>query len=325
MSTRDKEEQLSMRYIFIVNPIAGRSDYTEELRETILKLQDAGGIEKYEILSTEYSGHARKLAREKAEQYLDIEQGVRIYSCGGDGTLNEVMQGVYDCNYHAKYDLLEVGCIPCGTGNDFIKNFLDKKEFMNLEKQLNGKSKAIDLLHTQRGISASICSLGFDANVGYTTTRYKKMPFCNGKMAYNMAVLECLLKPISTYLNIHVDEEVYEGEFLLACIANGTTYGGGFRSAPEASVEDGLMDVILVKKISRLFIAKVIAKYSKGEHIIKGEVIPELQSYMIYKKARTVSVEGQYPFVFNRDGECEKQQSIQVDIKEKVLSFIVPN
>ncbi len=314
-----------MRYIFIVNPIAGRVDYTEELKEGIVRLQDAGKIEKYEILLTEYCGHARKLAREKAVQYIEVDEEIRIFACGGDGTLNEVMQGVYDCRYHENYKILKVGCIPCGTGNDFIKNFADKKEFMNLEKQLIGESTWIDLLNTKQGISASICSLGFDANVGVTTIRYKKMPLCNGKMAYNMAVLECLLKPISTYLNIRIDDEVYEGEFLLACIANGTTYGGGFRSAPEASVEDGLMDIILVKKISRLFIAKVIAKYSKGEHIVNGKVIPELQPYIIYKKARSVSVEGQYPFVFNRDGECVKQQHVQVDMEEKAIAFILPS
>lgn len=299
-----------MKHIFIINPIAGRSDMSCKLIPQIQKLK---GIEK-EIILTGYEGHARVIAK----QYAECEEPVRIYACGGDGTLNEVMNGAYG------HENVEVGCLPYGTGNDYVKNFGTADDFRDIQKVVAGKSIEVDMLETKDAVAAEICTAGFDANVGYSTRHYKKLPLCHGKMAYNLAVVECLLHPIGTELKITVDGEVYEEEFLMMCLANGTTYGGGFRCAPEANVCDGFVDVIIVKKVSRFLIAKIIAKYADGSYQKNGKVNPEFAKYITYLRGKHVTVEGVHDFVTNLDGECKVQREIDVKVMPKSLKFILP-
>ena len=298
-----------MRYLFIINPMAGKSDRSKQLIQEIEALEI-----QCQWVITEYRGHATALVKEYAAQ----GERIRVYACGGDGTLNEVIQGAYG------YDNIEVGCYPCGTGNDFIRNFGEKESFSKLSDLVHGESAPVDILDTPNGISASICSVGFDANVGYNTVKFKRLPFCGGKMAYNIAVLKCLLEPISSKMQITIDGTVREGDYLLACIANGTTYGGGFKGAPEANVSDGLADIVLVKKISRFYIAKLIAKYSKGLHIADGQVIPELASVMEYVRGKKVVVGSKKDFIANRDGECGPYKKLELEVKPKAIQFIVP-
>ncbi len=298
-----------MKHIFIINPIAGKSDQSKQLIQEIESLNIA-----YQWIITEYPGHATDIVKDYAKQ----GEPIRVYACGGDGTLNEVIEGAYG------YPQIEVGCYPCGTGNDFIRNFGDKALFSKVSALIQGESVAVDLLDTPNGISASICSVGFDANVGYNTVKFKRLPFCGGKMAYNIAVLKCLLEPISSKMRITIDDTVREGEYLLACMANGTTYGGGFKGAPEADVADGLADIVLVKKVSRLYIAKLISKYSKGLHIVDGQVIPELTSIMEFVRGKNVVVESEKHFIANRDGECGPYKKLELEVKPKAMRFIIP-
>ncbi len=303
-----------MKHVFIINPNAGKSDISKYLTTEIAKLKNV----EYEILLTEYPGHAKLLSKEVANNSKENNQNVRIYACGGDGTLNEVMEGAYGC------ENVEIGCLPYGTGNDYVKNFGTAEDFKNLRNLVDGTSIDVDILETEEGISAGICSMGFDAKVGYNTRHYKKLPLCHGKMAYNLAVVESILQPIGTKLKITVDDKVFEGEYLMVCLANGTTYGGGFKSAPEASVCDGLIDVIIVKKVSRFYIAKIISKYSTGTYQENCEVLPEFQHVITYLRGKKVRVEGPKGFVTNLDGECKVQKLVDVKIREKATKFILP-
>ncbi len=299
-----------MKHIFIINPIAGKSDISKKLIPDINKISDVS----CEVVMTQYSGHAKEIT----EHYAKTGEILRIYACGGDGTLNEVMNGAYG------YENVEVGCLPYGTGNDFVKNFCDANDFKNIEDVINGESISIDVLETKNGIAAEICTAGFDANVGYRTSRYKKLPLCHGKMAYNLAVIESLLHPIGTKLKITVDGTVYEDEFLMMCLANGTTYGGGFKCAPSANVCDGVVDVIIVKKVSRFLIAKIISKYADGTYQKDCEVVPDLKKYITYLRGKEVTVEGPLDFVTNLDGECSIHNKLDVTLKPKSLKFILP-
>lgn len=300
-----------MKHIFIINPVAGKTDSSKKLISQLETISDLD----YEVMKTEYPGHAEKLVKEIAENYQEL---VRVYSCGGDGTLNEVMTGAYGHKH------VEVGCFPYGTGNDFIKNFGDSSEFLNFENVVNGTSIDVDILETNIGIAASICSVGFDANVGYNTRHYKKLPLCHGKMAYNLSVIECLMQPIGTHLKITVDDQVFEDDYLMVCLANGTTYGGGFKSAPEASLQDGLIDVIIVNKVSRLYIAKIISKYANGTYQEDCQVQPEFEHCITYLRGRKVEIQGPKDFVINRDGECIVKRELIVEVKDKTMKFIVP-
>ncbi len=314
-----------MKHVFIINPMAGKSDISEKLTLEIKQLEIENTEFDYEIVITKYPGHGKELAEQYAREnqlvnaeYQGMESNLRIYACGGDGTLNEVMSGAYG------YNGVEIGCLPYGTGNDYVKNFGVAEDFKNLKNVVYGTSIAVDMLETNQGIAAEVCSVGFDANVGYNTRHYKKLPLCHGKMAYNLSVVECLLQSITTPLKITVDGQVFEGEYLMACLANGTTYGGGFRCAPEADLCDGLVDIIIVNKISRLRIAKLISGYSKGTYQDKCVVQPEFQDCITYLRGKHVILEGPKDFVSNLDGECKVQKKIESKISEKSMRFVIP-
>lgn len=307
-----------MKYVFIMNPIAGKTDVSERLIPQLKHIQELNPEMEYEVELTEYQAHAQVLAAKHAAQAEQDEEVVRIYACGGDGTLNEVMAGVYGCRF------VEVGCLPYGTGNDYIKNFGEAADFQDLDKSINGTSIDVDIIETTQGIAAEVCTMGFDANVGYNTRHYKKLPFCHGKMAYNLSVVESILQPIGSQFRIVIDEEVIQGQFLMVCIANGTTYGGGFKCAPDASVCDGELDIIIVSKVSRRGIAKIISKYSDGSYQKNGEVIPEYQHCIRYLKGRNISVESPKSFISQLDGECQQQAMLKANVVPKGIRFILP-
>ncbi len=304
-----------MKHIFIINPNAGKIDISEKLIAEIEAIKAQEKAFEYEVVRTEYPGHGRELA----EQYAQIsEEPIRIYACGGDGTLNEVVAGAYG---HAH---VEIGCLPYGTGNDYVKNFGSQNDFQNLYNVIHGSSMEVDMLDTSIGVAAEVCSLGFDANVGYNTRHYKKLPLCHGQMAYNLSVIECLLQPIGTHLKLTIDGQEFEDDYLMVCLANGTTYGGGFKCAPEANLCDGLIDIIIVNKVSRFKIAKIIAKYAKGTYQNQCKVEPEFQDCITYMRGRNVTVEGPKDFVSNLDGECKVQNKVEAKIVEKAMKFILP-
>ena len=158
-----------MRHVFIVNPVSGKADASGTLVPQIIDAAKKLGAD-YEILLTEYPGHAVELAAEQAE----AGEEVRLYACGGDGTFNEVLRGVRGRANAA------VGCIPCGSGNDFVRNFGGREPFLDLERMMRGPAVNIDLIQTEKGIATTICSAGLDAQVAYGIPKFRRLPFCGG-------------------------------------------------------------------------------------------------------------------------------------------------
>src|SRR5699024_9611232 len=130
-----------------------------------------------EILETTRPGHARDLA----EQFAKAAEPVWLYACGGDGTFNEVVQAAVG------HPNLSVGLVPCGSGNDFVRNFAPKEQFLDIAAQLAGSPHAIDTIRTEYGYSAAICAAGLDAQVAYGIPKFKRLPFCGGSMAYTLS------------------------------------------------------------------------------------------------------------------------------------------
>ena len=164
-----------MRYLFILNPAAGRTDCTERLR-----LQAEGALRRagipqadWDIRRTEYRGHARVLAEAAAR----AGGPVRIFAAGGDGTFREALEGAQGCPEAA------VGCIPAGSGNDFLRTFGSRENFLDLDAQLAGQTVSIDLLETSLGLSASVCAAGLDAQVAAGAAAFRHHPFFHGEAA----------------------------------------------------------------------------------------------------------------------------------------------
>ena len=304
-----------MRHVFIVNPVSGKADASLTLVPRIVAACAKADVE-YEIRLTDHPGHAEELARAEAEQGTPV----RLYACGGDGTLNEVLRGA--CGYANA----AVGCVPCGSGNDFIRNFGERSQFLDLDAQLAGSEQPIDLMSTNAGLCASICAVGLDAQVAYGIPKYRRMPLCGGSMAYLLSIAESLCGRLGHRLAIELDGETLKEECLLVALCNGTTYGGGFNAAPEADLQDGLMDVIIVRKVSRLRIAGILGVYKKGTHLQNGKVVPSVKDIVIYRRARRAKLrclDGR-DIIAAVDGEGTPTREVTVQMMPRAGRFVLP-
>ena len=304
-----------MKTVFIVNPVSGKSDASTTLIPKLIQQSEAFGLD-YAIERT----YAPKYATKIAQTYASQGQPVRLIACGGDGTLNEVFAGAWE------YSNAQVGCIPCGSGNDFIRNFSDSFLFHDLQAQLNGTLQTIDLIQTNHGIAIAICSVGLDAEVANGIPKFRRLPFCGGEMAYQLSIVQQVAGRIGRDLTVITDKAVFRDNFLLAAICNGTTYGGGFCAAPNACLNDGLLDVILIKKVSRFRIAQVIGNYKNGTHIQNGVIRKDLQDIAQIIRTNQLQI---YPankkeVVVNIDGECSKITNLKVEVLKNAAKFILP-
>lgn len=304
-----------MKHVFIINPVSGKENAAHTMGPRIEVAAAACGIEPV----VEVTGAPRD-AIAIARRHAADGEPVRLYTVGGDGTLNEVLNGAY------RFPLAEVASVPCGSGNDFVRSFGEPEDFHDIEAQIRGEAIAIDLMEVDAGICAAITSTGLDAEVAYNIPKYRRIPLLGGTMAYNISILEKLLKPLGKHLQVVIDGQALDDNYLIVAVCNGQTYGGGYRAAPGASLEDGVLDVVLVKKISRLLIAKIIGKYKKGEHMSEGEVIPEFRDVMLYHRAHEVTITptGTEPFILNVDGECGPAPRLYAKVMPAAARFVLP-
>lgn len=304
-----------MTHVFIVNPVSGKADASLYLVPKLIAAAEAAKIS-YAVELTRRPGHASELAR----QYSENGNPVRLYACGGDGTLNEVFLGAYP------YENAQVASVPCGSGNDFVRSFGTVEEFLNLADNIVGTAIPIDLIAVNSGISAAICSVGVDSEVAYHIPKFRRIPLCGGQMAYNLSIVERLLQPMGQKVRITIDQDVLSGNYLICTVCNGVSYGGGYFAAPCADLQDGILDVILVKKISRLRMVKLLAIYKAGKHLHNGAVIPEFTDIMEYRKAKEVRIEPleKSEMIVNLDGECGPAPVLDAKIMPQAARFVLP-
>ena len=304
-----------MEHIFIINPVSGTANAQIILEPEIQKAAADLSIS-YRIIQTEYPGHAKEIA----QQYSKTGKPVRFYACGGDGTLNEVVAGTLGCPN------AETACVPCGSGNDFVRNFGTKEEFLDLKNLIQGESCVVDLIKTQYGIATAICSAGLDAQVAYGIPKFRRLPFAGGETAYKLSILTSLCSKLGHKLRIAADGEVFTDEYLMLAICNGMTYGGGFKAAPQADMQDGLLDLVMVKKISRLRIAGVVNTYKQGKHLENGEVLPALRDVMTFRRVKSVEIQtlDHRPIVVTQDGECAPRTELHAEVATNAARVVLP-
>ena len=209
---------------------------------------------------------------------------LRIWTAGGDGTFMEAMTGVQGFSNAA------VGCLPYGSGNDFLRTYGTRAEFTDLDAQLAGGEVTIDLLETSLGLSATICAAGLDAQVAYGIPKFRRIPLCGGEVSYLLSIVEQLCGHIGRRVTFTIDDEELTVDCLMCAICNGRAYGGGFLAAPEADPADGWLDVMIVRRVGRLTIAKLLGMYKSGRHFVNGQLTEEAKPYFLYRRARRVAL-----------------------------------
>ena len=295
-----------MKHLFIINPAAGSRNRTQEYSDVIHKICRARKLD-YEIRVSTAPGEATRITREAAETGEDF----RIYACGGDGTLNEVVAGA------AGYENAAVTVFSGGSGNDFVKIFDDPRAFFDLHRLMDADEATFDLIRCNDDLSLNICSVGLDARIGTDVSRYKRIPLLQGFRAYAASSVVNIVKGIGEHYVVEVGGEVFDGRHTFVCVCNGRYYGGGFNPIPEADPSDGLLDVLVVKEVSRSQVPGLIGKYKNGRY-------KELSHVARYLKTDCVKITCDKPTPINLDGELRTAQVIEMKVAQEKIRFFYP-
>ena len=295
-----------MTHLFIINPAAGSKNRTDAYSEVIHKLCRERRLD-YDIRVSTAPGECTRFAREAAK----TGEEYRLYACGGDGTLNEVVQGA------AGHANVSVTVFSGGSGNDFVKLFDDPQAFFDLERLLDAEEATFDLIRCNDDIAMNICSVGLDARIGTDVSRYKRLPLLQGFRAYAASTVVNVVKGISEHYVVELNGKRIDGKQTLICVCNGRYYGGGFNPVPEADPADGMLDVLLVKNVSRVQVAGVIGKYKDGRY-------RELPHLVRHYRTKSVKIICDKPTAINLDGELRVAQEVIMSVADEKLRFFYP-
>ncbi len=314
-----------MKHVFIINPNAGKKGKLEKFCDNITTTAESLGLD-CELYFTKGPKDCGKYARELCEKASAGGEKIRIYGCGGDGTVNELVNGVYG------YENVEIGVIPMGTGNDYIRNYGQVDDFRNIKNQLLGKSQTSDLIkyrgeyngEVTEGYCANMFNIGFDCNVVDMTDRLKALPLVNGSLAYLLGVAGTFIKKKGADLKIEFpDGRVKDGPILLTAVANGQYCGGGIKSSPEGILDDGLMDVTIIDDVTRMFFISMFPSYKKGTHLTRKKVMEGNMIRYTKENALTITANGESAR-FCIDGEINTYKKVEFSMVEDAIRFIVP-
>lgn len=295
-----------MKHLFIINPAAGSRDRTRDYTAKI-RAAFADSQESYEIAVSAAPGECTRLAKQAAQ----TGEEYRIYACGGDGTLNEVVQGA------AGHDNVAVTVFSGGSGNDFTKIFDDPSAFFEIDRLLDAREETFDLIRCNEDYSLNICSVGLDARIGTDVANYKRLPWLHGFRAYAASTVINVFRGIAEHYVVQIDGERIDGEQIMICACNGRFYGGGFNPVPEADPTDGLMDVLLVNKVSRLQVLGVIGKYKNGRY-------REMKHMVRHFRTDKLRILCDKPTPINLDGELRTATQMEISVAKEKLRFFYP-
>jgi len=283
----------------IANPTAGKGRGRETIPyiSEMLRQQGIG----FSLAYTAYPGHATELARQAVAEGYET-----VVALGGDGTVNEVVNGLCadlgsDPNPAA---IVKLGVIPAGSGNDFAYAVGLPPDARAAAKRLfNGSTRLVDMGRINGRFFAYGVGLGFDADVVIESRKIKRL---RGVLLYCLALIKVLIFQHRSYqLEINLDDTHLEQQAMMVSVANGQRYGGAFLVTPDAKVDDGLLDVCIISPISRLEMLRFIPLILKGYHT-------KLSVVKMWSGHR-VSVKSGSPLVSHVDGEVSGQGERQFD------------
>ena len=248
-------------WAIVINPVSGGG------KGAVLGREVAGYFAKHDLDYTVITATSAQKLKSNLDSYLDLPEGRNcqgVIAVGGDGLAHLVIQSVAPRR-------IPFTVIPAGTGNDLVRAL--GWDLDSITSQLNRvtteKPKPIDLGMVDSEWFGAILSTGFDSVVN---ERANKMTWPKGPMKYNIAIARELpsFQPIS--YTIELDTQLLQVEAMLIAVANGSSYGGGMQVCPDASMSDGLFDVMILHPVSKFEFVKVFPKVFKGEHVSHPQV-----------------------------------------------------
>jgi len=289
------------RFYFIVNPVAGSGRSKEWFEQAAKELERRGVDFSYDY--TEGRDHGAQLAKAAAERG---EQAV--ISVGGDGTAREIAGSLLHTG-------VPMGIFPFGTGNDFGSALGLKVDPIGaMEDLLNAQPASIDAAAANDTIFINAAGTGFDVDVIRNTEKYKRR--FNGMLPYMLGIMKSLIHLKWDHFVITADGETFEEDAILIDACNGTRLAGGIKVAPSAELNDGLLDVCIVRKLSRLGVLRVLPSVVKGKHLKSPHVR--------YLKAKELRLESTRENTLNLDGELGSSTPVTFKILPGALTLLLP-
>lgn len=274
-----------MKYVFIVNPISGKGK-ASKVAIKIKKVCDEENFN-YEIYYTSAPGDATQIAK-KIKGSKNI-----IYSVGGDGTLNEVLNGVMGTKNM-------LGVIPAGSGNDFYKTLSKMEDDVSL----------IDVGKINKKYFVNVASIGIDAEVAKNAEVMKKLKIPTSQI-YNASIIYTFFKYKFKDVEFTIDNVKSKDRCTILTVCNGMMYGGGYKIAPEALLTDGYFDVYLVDKISKPALPFFLGKLKNGTH----ESLKKVHK----SRATKIKFKCDHNLVCNVDGEIMVGKKFNIKVIPKSL------
>lgn len=299
-----------MKTELIINLTAGGGKPRSHLK-TIFKYLKENGFN-FKVSYTSHHGEAIELARKAADKGMDL-----IVSIGGDGTVNEIVNGIMKSKNNPS-----LGIIPLGWANDFIKSVNIPSDITQACQILvQGKIKEIDVgIINEKIYFANICGVGFDAEVARLANQMKdRHPNWRilSAFIYIFATIKKLLSPFGYHhVKIKLNGQKIHSKILFIAIGNGKFYGGRFKITPRAILDDGLLEICLVEEMGRFKYLSIIPKVFKGTHAsIKG---------ISFYRAKEVVIESSETILAQVSGEViEGQKKFTIALLPKSLKLIV--
>ena len=255
-------------------------------------------------------GDARRYTAERCASDPDV-----LWFCvyGGDGTVNEVVSGILDADAG---DRTYVSVVPVGTGNDFVRSLTAAED----------EAVSVDVITCNGHYAVNMINIGFDCNVVASTAKKKKLPLVKGTAAYILGVVDVLSHKMGQTMKItmtdeHDTEHVIEREVLLCAVANASFCGGGFCAAPSAKYDDGIVDLLIIRKVSRMKFVSLVGGYRAGTHILEdGSVSAKYRDIIDYYRCRKITIEGLERVCV--DGEIEDCCEAEIGVLPRAVRFL---
>lgn len=295
-----------MKHLFIINPNAGKGKAFETVMPKIKEATAERNIE-YKV----YVSKSSQDTHDYCKRIGESGEETRIYACGGDGTIYDIVNAVYG------YDNIEFAAVPLGSGNDFIRLFGTKEQFADIGAQMDGTAIKIDAIKCGDRIAVNQCSMGFDAEVCSKQADFKKIPWLTGESAYTASLVYCLKSKTSNRFTVTIDDgEPITDNFVFAFCGNSRFYGGGYQAAPYAVPDDGLLDFSIVRAMKLPRLITQIGNYKKGRHFKWPETT--------YVRGKKMTIHSDIPASVNVDGECDLVTDSTFEIIPSAFSFVIP-
>ncbi len=266
----------------IYNPTSGREMIKKNLADVLQRLEEAG----YEASchATRGEGDATYAARVAVERRYDL-----VIAAGGDGTINEVINGIAEQDYRPK-----IGIIPTGTTNDFARAIHVPRDIMAaVDIIIQGETVPVDVGRMNDKYFINIAGGGKLTELTYDVP--SKLKTMIGQLAYYMKAIEMLPSLKATNVSIEYDGKLFEGEAMLFLVGLTNSVGGFEKLAPSASINDGMFSLLILKKTNLADFIRIVNLAVRGEHIHDSQVI--------YTKANRIKVKSEDTVQLNLDGE----------------------